>query len=148
MMLSQIVDRSLIKKYSKLVSDSTNTSELNQFLFGLSIHYPGGITQFQKQYCILKQYLTSYYPITKTKIFVTSLIKKTAKQFKNPYMHYYGPIYRIFKKERDIKNNQIKLKDKFNNPTKADNINSSIQFKNQRLISNFKKNQKNIKVLN
>lgn len=141
MQLFQIVDRSLIKKYSKLVSDSTNTSELNQFLFGLSVHYPGGIIQFQKQYCILKQYLTSYYPITKTKIFVTSLIKKTAKQFKNPYMHYYGPIYNILKKERLIKNNQFKLKDKFNNPTKADIINSSSnQFKNQRLVSNLKKN--------
>lgn len=46
-------------------------------------------------------------------------------------MHYYGPIYNILKKDRLIKNNQFKLKDKFNNPTKADIINSSSnQFKN------------------
>lgn len=38
-----MVDNSLIKKYSKLISDSTATSELNHFVSGLSVIYPGGL---------------------------------------------------------------------------------------------------------
>lgn len=64
-------------------------------------------------------------------------------------MHFYGPIYKILKKDREIKNNKIKLKDKYNHPAKVDTINNSfIKFRDQRRTSNFKKKDKVIKNLN
>jgi hypothetical protein len=43
-LLPLMVGRSLTKKYSKLVSDSTASSEFNQFVTGLSLSFPGGIS--------------------------------------------------------------------------------------------------------
>jgi hypothetical protein len=77
MIFENYQNMAIYKKYSSQNVDKTSTSETGQFLNGLSIQFPGGLSEFQ--YCYsMKEYLIEFIDLNKTKALVSSVIRKAA----------------------------------------------------------------------
>lgn len=50
--------------------------------------YSGGVKEFQSYY-LVREFVFSYMKLEQTKILVSNLMKKVAKEFRLPVLHFY-----------------------------------------------------------